>query len=76
MTDFLTRAEIEAQFAGEWVLVNEPQTDEFLHVLGGRVVSHSKDRDEVYREVLALPPPRRFAVLYTGSIPEHIAINL
>jgi len=77
MGEVLTRAEIEVRFPGEWVLVDEPQTDQYLHVQGGKVVYHSKHRDEVYRQVeTLLPSPRTFTVLYTGPMPECIAINL
>jgi hypothetical protein len=44
-------------------------------VLRGKVRSHSKDRDEVYREAVKLRP-KRFAMLYTGTIPEDTAIVL
>lgn len=64
----MTAAEIESQFESEWVLVEDPQTDENLRVLSGRVLHHSKDRDEVYRKAIALRP-KRFAMLYTGEIP-------
>jgi hypothetical protein len=75
MADYLTRAEIEARFAGDWVLVGDPQTDEALEIKGGRVLSHSKDRDEVYRQAIALRP-QRSAILNLGKMPESVAINL
>jgi hypothetical protein len=75
MGEYLTRAEIEARFPEEWVLVDEPQTDQYLHVLGGTVLCHSKDRDEFDRQSIALRP-RSSAVLFLGTMPEHIAINL
>lgn len=75
MADVLTLAEIEARFAGEWVLVEDPQTNQALEVQGGKVLFHSKDRDEVYRQVVALRPSR-FAVLYTGTMPQGTAIVL
>ena len=46
MDDVLTLAQIEAQFASEWVLVEDPQTNEALEVQSGKVRWHSKDRDE------------------------------
>jgi hypothetical protein len=73
--DALTVAEIEARFAGEWVLVGHPQTGPDLAVQGGTVLAHGKDRDEVYRAAIALRP-RRFAVLYTGTMPPDTAIAL
>jgi hypothetical protein len=71
----MTLREIEDLFDSEWVLVDEPQTNESLEVEGGRVVWHSKDRDEVYRKAIELRP-RRFALLYTGRMPEGTAIVL
>jgi hypothetical protein len=68
-------AEIKARFDSEWVLVEDPQTDEFLEVERGKVRFHSKDRDEVYREAVKLRP-KRFAMLYTGDIPKDTAIIL
>jgi hypothetical protein len=75
MADVLTIAEIEAQFTSEWVLVADPQTNEALEVQSGKVLYHSKDRDEVYREAVRLRP-KRFAMLYTGTLPQDTAIVL
>jgi hypothetical protein len=75
MADVLTIAEIKARYESEWVLIEEPQTDEFLEVKSGKVCFHSKDRDEVYREAVKLRP-KRFAMLYTGTIPKDTAIVL
>lgn len=69
MEKIMTLAEIESRFESEWVLVEDPQTNEALEVQSGRVLYHSKDRDEFDRKVLELRP-RRFAVLYTGKTRE------
>ena len=71
----LTVAEIQDRFESEWVLLEDPQTDETQEVRGGRVLFHSKDRDEVYRKAVELRP-RRFATLYTGKLPKDSAIIL
>lgn len=71
----MTLAEIESQFESEWVLVEEPQTNEVLEVLGGKVRCHAKGRDEVYRKAVELRP-KRFAMLYTGTIPKDTAVVL
>jgi hypothetical protein len=73
--EVLTAAEIGERFESEWVLVEEPETDEALNVQRGRVRWHSKDRDEVYRKAVELRPCR-FAILYTGRIPEDSAVVL
>ena len=75
MDDILTIAQIEAQFASEWVLVEAPQTNDALEVQSGKVRWHSKDREEVYRQAVVLHS-KRFAILYTGKMPEDTAIVL
>jgi len=75
MDEVLTISEIERRFDSEWVLVEDPQTNDALEVQSGRVRCHSKDRDEVYRKAVELRP-RRFAMLYTGKMPENTAIIL
>lgn len=52
MKKVLTMAEIRDQFRSEWVLIEEPVTDESLEVKRGKVRYHSKDWDEVYREAV------------------------
>jgi hypothetical protein len=75
MDEILTLAEIESRFASEWVLVENPQTNDAFEVRSGKVRYHSKDRDEVYRKAVELRPSR-FAVLYTGQIPNDAAVVL
>lgn len=75
MAAMMTLQEIQDRFASEWVLLADPQTSEALEVQAGHVVWHSKDRDEVYRKAVELRP-RRFALLFTGQMPEGTAIVL
>lgn len=75
MSTVMSIEEMEKKFDSEWILIDEPLTDETLNVLGGRVLHHSKDRDEVYRQAVALRP-KRSAVIYLGDIPENTAIVL
>lgn len=70
MNDFMSIAEIEAQFKSEWILVEDPETTPTLEVTGGKVLWHSKDRDEVYKKALELKP-KHSAFLYTGGVPER-----
>ena len=75
MDNVLTIAEIVSRFESEWVLVEDPQTNESLEVQSGKARFHNKDRDEVYRKAVELRP-KRFAMLYTGTIPKDTAIVL
>ncbi|HEX4962220.1 MAG TPA: hypothetical protein VF173_15395 [Thermoanaerobaculia bacterium] len=71
----LALKQIEERFESEWVLVENPETNDALEVQRGKVLWHSKDRDQVYRKAVELRP-KRFAMLYTGKIPEDTAIVL
>lgn len=75
MDDLLSIAQIQAQFSSEWILIEDPQVNDALEVQSGKVRWHSKDREEVYRQAVTLRP-KRFAVLYTGRMPEDTAIVL
>lgn len=67
--------QIESRFAAEWVLLENPVTDDDLNILSGHVLHHSKDREEVYRMAVQRRPERS-AVVYTGEIPDGTAIVL
>ena len=72
----MTIEEIETQFDGEWVLVGDPETDEYLQVIRGKVLCHSRDRDEVYRFVSS-PQARKFkrmATLCNKDVPRGEAV--
>lgn len=75
MAEMMTLSQIERQFESEWVLVENPETNQNLELQAGEVLWHSKDRDEVYRKAVELRP-RRFAMLYTGKMPKGTAIIL
>lgn len=75
MDNIMTVEEMKTQFESEWVLVENPQTNDALEVLKGKILHHSKDRDEVYRKAVTLRP-KRSAIVYTGEIPEDTAVVL
>ena len=47
MDEVLTMSEIESRFDSEWVLIEDPETNEGLEVHRGTVRCHAKDREEV-----------------------------
>jgi hypothetical protein len=74
MDEVLTIDEINQRFKDEWVLVDNPQTDEQLRVQSGVVRFHSKDRDEVYAKAAQLSSRKAF--VFTGRIPDDMVIVL
>ena len=50
MDRILTLKQIGERFESEWVLVEDPETNDALEVQRGKVLWHSKDRDQVYEK--------------------------
>jgi len=75
MDEILTIDQIKSRFAPDWVLIGEPQTDEFQQVHAGKVLFHSPDREEVYRRAIELRPGH-FAFYYLGEWPADMAFVL
>jgi len=75
MNEIMTAQKIQSRFPSEWVLVADPVVNEHLEVVRGKVVWHSKDRDEVYQKAIELGLEHA-AYLYTGTMPEGTAIIL
>ena len=75
MNEVLTISEIHSRFDSEWVLVEDPEVNEQMEVMRGKVVCHSKDRDEVDRKAIELRL-KSSATLYTGKLPEGMEFLL
>jgi hypothetical protein len=73
MDEVLTLEEINSRFPSEWILIADPELDENLEVVRGRIVIHSKDRKEVDRKAIQLRL-KSSAFHYTGQIPEDTVI--
>ena len=59
----------------EWVLIGEPETDESLELMAGKVLFHGSDSDEVCRKAMEYPPGR-YALQFLGTIPEDLVLVL
>ena len=75
MREILSFSEIKERFDSEWVLIGDPETDDDLNVKQGVVLWHSKDRDEVYRKAREIHR-NHSAILYTGKLPDDVAVVL
>jgi hypothetical protein len=58
--------EINRQFEGEWVLLEDPEFAEDDEVLGGRLLFHSDDRDALDKRALELRP-QHSAIFFVGE---------
>ncbi|MFN0111016.1 MAG: hypothetical protein ACKVZH_19320 [Blastocatellia bacterium] len=71
--EILTMYEIKNRFNSEWVLIADPETDQFHNVLSGRVIFHHKDRAVFDVETLKIKPfPKESAFLYLGERPKNL----
>ncbi len=75
MDDILSFSEIEEQFVSEWILLENPETDEGLNIIKGKILYHNKDRDEVYRKAREIHPIHS-AIIFTGKLPDNMAVIL
>ena len=72
MGEVLTWEKIEDLYPGEWVLLEDPQAEKNLQVLGGKLLWHSKSREEIGRKLLELRP-KSSALLFVG-LPSQDAV--
>jgi len=75
MREILSFSEIKERFDSEWVLIGDPEAEEDFNIKRGTVLWHSKDRDEVYRKAREIHPDHS-AILYTGKLPDDVALVL
>ena len=75
MSEGLSFSEIQETIGSEWVLIGDPQLTDDLTIKRGKVLYHSKDRDEVYRKARELRP-QHSAVIYTGTLPDNVVVVL
>jgi hypothetical protein len=65
--------DIKTTFKDQWVLIEVQKVDERFNIIEGEVLTHSKDKDEVYQKLLQIRP-KEFSIEYTGEVPEDLAI--
>ena len=64
-----TIEEIKEKFKNEWVLVEVLEKDELGHTKSGKVIVHSKNRDDTYAALKKTKGKHTFH-FYTGEIPK------
>ncbi len=67
--------EIIKKFKDEWVLIEVKEVDEDYHLKEGIVIAHSRDKSEIYEQLLKLKDKNLY-IEYTGKIPEDLAVVL
>jgi hypothetical protein len=70
----MTINEIHDTYQSEWVLIVNPQISPGTKIIGGDVILHSKDRNEIHRRLSSVEGDQ--AIIYTGKIPEDVGVLL
>ena len=66
MSEILTMEEIEKKFDGEWVLIEDVESNESLEVVRGKVTYHGNDKNELHRRAMK-SKTKHFASLFIGK---------
>jgi hypothetical protein len=66
MSEILTMEEIEKKYDGEWVLIEDVESNEQLEILRGKVTYHGKDKNELHRMAMK-SKTKHFASLFIGK---------
>ena len=64
---YLTIADIAKQYPKQWVLLDKPEFDRYLNLLGGHLVASSPDREAVESKIEVLSLSKSIAVIHTGT---------
>jgi hypothetical protein len=75
MGRILSLADMQEQYDGEWLLIAYTELDEDMQPIAGEVITHSPDREVVYRELLR-QRGKSVAIEYVGTVSEDLATAL
>lgn len=77
MSGCLLMSKIKEKYKGEWVFLVECERTENGDIKKGKVILHSPNRDEVYRNLTKLKSQKGMTLLrYLGEIPKDLTVML
>lgn len=65
--------DIHKRYKGEWLLVEYEQLDEDLNVVRGKVLAHSRDKNEIFQQLVQIKG-KNIAIEYAGAAPKSLAV--
>lgn len=68
-----TIATLKRRYPKEWLLLTNVVADELTRPIKGRLVAHSKNRDDIY-DRLARTRAKSVSVEYTGKVPKDLVV--
>lgn len=66
-------SELKRRYPKEWLLLTNVVADELTRPVKGKLVMHSKNRDDIY-ERLPHVRAKSFCIEYTGEIPKDLMV--
>ncbi|MDI6793834.1 MAG: hypothetical protein QME81_13380 [bacterium] len=61
------------KYEGEWLLLDDVETDDIQQPVKGVLLAHSKSKAEIYEKLLQVRP-KQFAIEYAGEIPKDYVV--
>ncbi|MGH7773309.1 MAG: hypothetical protein ACREQA_13870 [Candidatus Binatia bacterium] len=68
----LSREQIKAKYPNEWLLLKDCELDASTSLRKGRVLAHSKDREEIHRALRK--HSGNLCIHFTGSLPPDTGV--
>jgi hypothetical protein len=68
----LSKAKLKTKYPNQWLLLKDFELDAATSVRNGRVLAHSKDRDEIHRALRKHSGD--LCIHFTGSLPPDTAV--
>jgi hypothetical protein len=68
----LSRQKIKAKYPNQWLLIEDYELDASTSLRKGRVLAHSKDREEIHRTLKK--HTGNLCVHFTGSLPPDTGV--
>ena len=72
MSKIMELDDIYKRYKDEWLLIEYEQLDEDLNVTKGRVVAHSRDKNEILQQLVQIQG-KNIAIEYAGAAPNSLA---
>ena len=67
-----TISALKKRYPNEWLLLTNVTADALTRPIKGKVVAHSKNRDDIYNRLRTVRGG--FAIEYTGNIPRDLVV--
>lgn len=68
-----TISALKKRYPNEWLLLTHVTADELTRPVKGKLVAHSKNRDEIY-ERLGHVRKKSLCIEYTGKVPKDLVV--